>query len=281
MLGWPNRVQDVTITGGTWASAPFDQSNMQLAETSKVARTSAKTTAATKVLVDLGAARTIRVIAETQHNFPSDALRRVSAGTTSGATDIYAGDWEDVWGITFAEQGVQCQSIEDWWGPEIDSTIYGVPFYGLAVLPLDVTARYWTIEWDVTNSDESYLQIGRLLMAPVYQPDFNAVYGLVDGAVDYSSLQRLESGGIAAYPRRAARTVEFSLPATHYAAEEYRLREMLRRQRTTGDIIYVPDPESLEHCQMKGFVGHLDQLSGMKSHAYRFRSIDLKLTERL
>lgn len=285
MLGWPNRADPdaytVTATGGSWRADPYERSNMLDPDVSKVARSTDKTVTSTKVLIDLGTARTIRVLSELQHNFPQGAQRKVSAGTTSGGTNLYAGSWHDVWGITFAEGGVEWQDTEDWWGPEIDASVYGNPFAGFCILPSDVTARYWTVEWNVSGlGDDDYLQIGRLIMCPVYQPDRNAIYGLTDGWVDHSTKAKLDSGGNIVYARRASRTVEFGLPATNRGTEEYRIHEMLRRQRTGGEVLYVPDPEKLERCQMRGFLGQLEQLSGMQTHIYKRRSIAIRLTEK-
>ena len=280
MLGWPQRAASATLSAGSW-DATFADDNMLLAETAKVARSTNDLKTSTQIRIDLGAAKTIRVISEHQHNFTQAAKRKVSAGTTAGASDVYAGDWEDVFDLTWAETGIEWQDEDNWWGPEIDSTIYGCPFMGLCVLPSDTSARYWTIEWDIEAGSLSYLQIGRLFMGPAYQPEFNAVYGLVDGWKDYSTQAQLEAGGIVSYPRRAARTVEFSFPMTGRGDEEYRIREMLRLQRTGGDVLYIPDPARLGQSQMKGFLGRLSELSGMSTHLYRRRSIDLRMVEKL
>jgi len=280
LLGWPNLIGDATLSGGTWASSPFARANMALPEITKVARTSAITTASTQFQMDFGAAVRVNVLAEINHNAPEGTLRRVSAGTTAGASDVYAGDWEDFHGITYSESGIQFQASE-WWGGGMDATVYGNPFIGVLPLLMDVTARYWKVEYDLSASTASYLQIGRFFIGPAYQPQYNAVYGLVEGMQDFSTKQRLESGGTVDYARRAARTVQFEFPLTIAGAEEYRIREMLRRQRTTGDILYVPYPGDPDKRQIKGFLGRLDELSGMNSIGYLRRSIGLKLTEKL
>ena len=48
-----------------------------------------------------------------------------------------------------------------------------------------------------------------------------------------------------------------------------------------GDILYVPYPGDPDKRQIKGFLGRLDELSGMNSIGYLRRSIGLKLTEKL
>jgi hypothetical protein len=280
MLGWPNLIGQATLSGGTWASAPFARANMQLTEVTKVARTTGITTGATQFQMDFGTAKRIAVLAEINCNAPEGTLRRVSAGTTAGASDVYAGDWHDYHGITYSEDGIEFLAPE-WWGDDLDSNVYSNPYIGVFPLGRDVTARHWKVEYDLSASTNSYLQIGRFFIGPAYQPQYNAVYGLVEGMIDYSTKQRLESGGMVDYARRAARTVQFEFPLTIAGAEEYRIREMLRRQRTTGDILYVPYPGDPDKRQIKGFLGRLDELSGMNSIGYLRRSIGLKLTEKL
>lgn len=284
MLGWPNLIGQATLSGGTWASAPFARANMQLTEVTKVARTTGITTGATQFQMDFGTAKRIAVLAEINCNAPEGTLRRVSAGTTAGASDVYAGGWEDFHGITYSEDGIEFLAPE-WWGDDLDSNVYSNPYIGVLPLGRDVTARYWKVEYDLTGATSpipvSYLQIGRFFIGPVYQPEFNAVYGLVEGMVDHSTHQKLDSGGIVTYERRAARTVQFEFPMTNAGEEEYRIREMLRRQRTGGDVLYVPYPSHPDKRQIKGFLGRLDELSGMNSIGYMRRSIGLKLTEKL
>ena len=283
MLGWPNHVDLATFSGGTWSGSPFQLSNIGLHEITKVARSDGITTGATQFQVDFGSAKRVRVISEINHSAPEDALRRIKAGTTAGASDLYLGDWEDFHGITYSESGIAF-SNGGWWGAGPTSPasfVYGNPFIGVYVLPADVTARYWSIEYDVTGSTLDHLQIGRLFMGPVYQPEFNAVYGLVEGMVDYSQIQKLPNGGIVIAEARSGRTVQFEFPLTRAGAEEYRIREMLRMQRTIGDILYVPYPGDPEKRQIKGFLGRLEELSGMNTIGYMRRSIGLKLTEKL
>lgn len=281
MLGWPNLASEGTLAGGTWASSPFALANMQLRNVSKVARTVGITTAATQFQLNFATARRMRVFGEIGHNAPIGTTRRISASdTTPGASDLFLGDWHDFHGIPYAEDGIEFRD-PDWWGGGQDPYVYGNPFIGVSPLPWDVTARYWTVEYDLSASSVSHLQINRLFCGPAYQPEFNATYGLIEGAIDYSTRQRMDSGTEVVYARRAARTVQFEFPLTRAGAEEYRIREMLRRCRTTGDVLYVPYPYEPDKRQIKGFLAHLEELSGMNTIGYMRRSIGLKLTEQL
>lgn len=281
MLGHRNYVNDATLTGGTYQSTPYGRANMQSSWTSQVARTDGKTTAATKVLLDMGAAVPVRVISEQAHNFPVGGLRKVSAGTASGASNTYAGSWHSVWGISFSDTGIPFPADGAWWGNGLDTGVYGCPYMGCCVLPSTITARYWTIEWDVTSSTADHLQIGRLFAGPVIQPEFNAVVGMRHGKKDTSVRQPLESGGVFTRPGRVARTARFNLPVIGSGDEEYLFDQLQRYARTANDILYVPNPERLALTQVKGFLGNLDSLDDTVWAARLRREIQVSLTERL
>ncbi len=118
-------------------------------------------------------------------------------------------------------------------------------------------------------------------MCPVYQPEYGTVYGVTRGMSDSSVRTRLATGGFVAQPGRTARSVQMSLPATGVGAEEYRVREMMRRQRTVSDVLYIPNPGLPERSQVYGFLGTLSELTGMRRVAYGINSVDLQITERL
>jgi len=279
MLGWPDRALDATITGGSWA-AGYGAASMQDERVTEVARSSNLLLASTQVALDLGAARTIRLISAHNHNAPQAGLWRIRAGSAAGLHDVYDSGWVNCHAITYSETGIEWMA-PTWWGAGVDTGVYGCPYMLLHVTPDDVIARYWSVEWDATTSTESYLQVGRLVLCPAYQPEYSAVYGITRGMVDASVKTRLATGGFVAQPGRAARTVQMSLPATGVGAEEYRIREMMRRQRTVSDVLYVPQPGLPERSQVHGFLGTMSELSGIKRIAFNLNSVDIQLTERL
>ena len=83
MLGWPDRALDATITGGSWA-AGYGAASMQDERVTEVARSSNLLLASTQVALDLGAARTIRLISAHNHNAPQAGLWRIRAGSAQG-----------------------------------------------------------------------------------------------------------------------------------------------------------------------------------------------------
>lgn len=279
MLGAPDRALAGTFSGGSYR-AGYGASAMGSAEVTSVARTTDLTLASTQVIVDLGAAYTFQAIAEINHNLPQAAQRALSFGTTSGGSEVGSVAMEDVWAITWSETGVEWLA-PDWWGGGLDTGIYGCPYIAPKILPAPVTARYVKVEWDVRTSAEAYLMVGRLVICPVFQPRRGAVYGIDHGRIDGSTKTKLKAGGFAAEEARAPSRVSFSLPIIGTGAEEYRLRDILRRQRTVRDVLYISNPADPVRMQMTSFLGTIDELRGARRISHDANSIDLSITERM
>lgn len=279
MLGAPDRALDATASGGSYRSG-YGAASMCDVRVTEVARTTDLTLASTQVILDLGAAYTFQAIAEINHNLPQDAQRALSFGTTSGGSEVGSVAMEDVWAIPWSETGVEWNA-PNWWGAGLDTGIYGNPYICPKILSAPVTARYVKVEWDVRTSAEAYLQVGRLVVCPVFQPRRGAVYGIDHGRVDGSTKTKLKAGGFAAEEARAPNRVTFSLPIIGTGAEEYRLRDILRRQRTVRDVLYISNPSDPLRMQMTSFLGTIDELRGARRISHDANSIDLSITERM
>lgn len=279
MLGAPDLALAGTFSGGSYL-AGYGASAMGSREVTSVARSSDLTLASTKVIVDLGAAYTFQAIAEVNHNLPQDAQRAFKFGSSSGGSEVGSVAMEEVWAIDWSETGVAWLA-PDWWGAGLDTGVYGNPYLCPKILPEPVTARYVTVEWDARTSAESYLQIGRLVICPVFQSRHGAIYGIDHGGIDGSTKTKLKTGGFAVEEARAARRVTFSLPVIGTGAEEYRLRDIMRRQRTVRDVLYISNPSDPQRMQMTSFLGTLDELRGMRRVSRDVNAIDLQITESL
>lgn len=279
MLGAPNRAIAATFTGGSYRSG-YGASAMGSTSVTSVARTTDLTLASTKVLIDLGAAYTFQAIAEINHNLPQDAQRALKFGTTSGGSEVGSVAMEDVWAIEWSETGVEWLE-PDWWGAGLDTGVYGNPYLCPKVLPAPVTARYVEVDWDVRGSTRDHLQVGQLVICPLFQPRRGAIYGIDAGHTDGSVKTKLKTGGFSAEEARAPRGVSFSLPVIGTGAEEYRLRDLLRRQRTVRDVLYISNPSDPVRLQMTSFLGTLDELRGVRRLSHDANAIDLKLTEKM
>ncbi len=279
-LLYDNQFDSATLTSfGSWRAA-WPIANVQDREITAVARSTDATTSSTKLKVEFSSAVTIQAILEVNHNFTQSAQRKISAGTTSGASDVYAGSFENVWHMSFSNTGIKWMGPRSWWGSTLDSSVYGAPFCGMKVFASEVTARYWTIEYSDTGNSDGFIQIGRLLGGQIFQPAYNPSFGLQDGWVDKSGVLDLQAGGINAYPGRAARSVEFALEWLT-ASEASRVHDMQRRLRTINEVGYIPYPSDMAASQQYGFVGRLAELPPMVYPYVSTRSQAFKIVENL
>lgn len=89
MMGFPNRCDAATLSGGTW-TAGLPRANLQTRVLGEVARTADTALSSTKFDIDLGAGRPIRAVSVRNHNLSLRAKYRVRASTEPAATNLIA-----------------------------------------------------------------------------------------------------------------------------------------------------------------------------------------------
>lgn len=270
-LAYPNRAIGATVTGGSWSSL-LPAANAASRELARVARSSTAAHADTKVQLDLGAARVLRAFALCNHNLSASAQWRVLLGTTSGASDVYAGSLTNVWQATAVEATFAALGVDD--GQYLRSD-----FAAVMVLPQSYTARHLTVEIQDAANANGYVQLGMVFAAGLFTPATNAKYGWQDGWDDLSSSASSESGAPWDTPRRRRRTTRFIVDHLTLAAGDT-LHEMDRVLGTVDDVLYVPDIANPAAQQRYGFVGRLSSLSPLDYPFFASRAKGFALTER-
>jgi len=133
----------------------------------EVSRSTDLLLASTKRSFDLGAARTLRMVAAVNHNAPHDATWRIRAGSSAGLHDLYDSDWVACHAITYGEDGIEWLA-PTWWGDGVDTGVYTSWKAGEAT----VATASLTLDWIRSN-----------LFRPVKNATgANPEYVLVDGA---------------------------------------------------------------------------------------------------
>ena len=258
-LGWPNRIDDATLSGGSW-TAGLPLNNLKARQITKVARTADDATASTKFLADLGEARHLLAFALINHNLSSLATWRIKLGSTSGGAEIYDSDWTSAWKLTFDSDMLEWGD-SGWWEGVADDDYLGAPFAAIHLMPGFLTARYVTIEISDTSNADTYIQIGRVFIGGGFWPGINAAHeGYGENWEDLSTVTASDSGTEFFDERRRGRVVRFVLP--YLTANEFNtLYEMQRRLGTTGEVMWIPDLADDEAQQRSGFLGRMRQLS--------------------
>lgn len=269
-LAYPNRcTTDVVASGGSWTvAAPV--TNMLDPQITLVSRSTNALNASTKVNIDLGSSRVLRCFALVNHNLSSDAQWRISLGTTSGGTEVYAGSWTDVWALTL-EAGLSSLGIDD-----DDYQSKGFP--AVQFLPAYQTARYVTIEVDDTTNPDGYVQWGRVFAAGAFIPRVAQIIGAISrGWIDLSTSSRAESGTKSSTARRRIKQEAITIEAMT-DSEADTIHEMQRHLGTIDEVFYVPHTSNAATLQRYGFLAQMEELSFGEFPSYAGK-INLKLTE--
>lgn len=80
-LGWNNRIDSGTLSGGSWQST-LPLTNLQARQVQRVARSTSAAASSTQFSIDLGQARSIGVLALVVHNISVTGYARITAGDT-------------------------------------------------------------------------------------------------------------------------------------------------------------------------------------------------------
>jgi hypothetical protein len=150
------------------------------------------------------------------------------------------------------------------------------------VTDADATARYWRVNISDTTNPDTYVEIGRLIIAGGIQPSVNASYGAQLGWVTSST--RIESDG-GAYihgdrPRR--REVRMLLENQSQAEAFGDLWLMHQRAGTTEQVFFVMDPDdTATYAWRRSFLGVLRELSPVEFARATYHATPVAITEEL
>lgn len=276
-LGWPNRIDEATISGGSWLSG-LPLANIKDRALSKVCRSTNATTGSTVIDIDLGQARSLRALALQNHNLSQSGSWRVKLGTSAGASDVYSGSYQAAWFLSFDSSQLEWGG-NNWWDGTVDDDYIRHPYIAPMLLPTWYSARHVRIEIDDTTNPDGYIQIGRVFVGGGFTPTLGAAYGLSEGWDDLSRLDYTLSGALVADIGRRRRWAKFELGHIGQSDEAPTVHEMLRRLGTAGEVLYLPNTSNWQDCQRYGFVGRLRELSPIEYPYYKARSIGLAIEE--
>jgi len=263
MIGFPNRVDSATLSGGSWSSS-LPRSNLQSRVLGKVARTANVTTAATQFDIDLGSDMKVRVFAVVNHNFSLFATYRLRGSTVSNfASTVYdsGATFVDVWPVVYPSESLDWEDSNWWGGKYTAEQIEGYTRTLVVVLPANVTARHWRFEVNDTTNAAGYLDMGRVFIGPVWQPANNMSYGAANGWETKTDVQEALGGAEYFQRRTPYRVARFSL---NWMSEDEGMANAFELQRRAGidqDVLWIHDPDDTVHALRRQFLGRLRQLS--------------------
>jgi hypothetical protein len=240
-----NRADGATLLGGSWlAGAPL--ANLQQRLLSKRARSTNNAEASTRIDVDMGtAAQPVRLVAFTAHNLSLEATWRITAGSTSGGSDIYDSGTMQVWPRIYLPEDRPYES-ENWFtGQATAADVEGYTPALRHIAPAHYRARYWRIAVSDTNNADTYVELARLWMGPLWQPlrNYDPGASLVWEA---RSLAEQSLGGVLFFDgRRPVRVLRLTLSMLESSEAWGELLDAQRRLGTTGELWAITDADDI------------------------------------
>ncbi len=245
LIAAPNLADTAVLSGGTWV-APL--ANLQTRPLKQVARSASADPDDTVIDVDLARWSTIRAVGLVAHNLTRAARVRLVAYQDAARTEVrWDSGWLPVWTRVWPSRSMEWRHPRWWSGVPADDEQVGVTPTWVQVIQ-GVSARYW--RWLIDDPRPSGLvEVGRLVMARGWQPQFNASMGCTIGVDDRTEISELEDGGEIAEERPRRRVVTFSLD---HLSEDEAVSVLLYMQRTLGtwgEVLFCMDPTSTRYVQ--------------------------------
>lgn len=262
VLAWPNRIDEAVLSSaGAW-QATLPLANLQDRVLATVARSNMILAVDPDIVMDLGQARRIGVLALVAHNLSVGATVRVLADEAGDfATPIYDSGFLAVWPAGMLPPELLEWEDDNFWLGTVSAEVragYRAPYIHL--LPASQIARYWKVVLHDPVNPDGYLQLGRLFISETWQPEVNFSQGAQLGFEDRSvALESL--GGTEFFDQRAKYRVQRLALNWLSENEAYsRMLEMQRQLGQTGELLVIPDPSDLANMPQRAFLGRVQRL---------------------
>ena len=258
-IGYGNLCDSSILSGGNWTSG-HPLSEIQTRELARYAQSSSADPSATQIIMDhvsSKAAQVFGIIAHTEDD--AAATITVTRGTTSGASDVYAGSPLACWPFT-----------------PIDGVYNGSHFGIWVITPAETVARYTKI----AISGSQVIRIGRLFVGPIADGGCLAYGNYADDwQPANSTVDRTENGADWVTTRIELRSVPLSYSELT-PTQASLIHEIMRTHTITGEVALIANTEDRAAQQQYGFLGILRKLSALEYPAYDTRSTALAIDER-
>jgi hypothetical protein len=285
MMGFPNRADKASLSGGSWM-AGLPRANLQDRVIGRVARTANAALASTQFNMDMGPAGKARALSMRKHNMSLAAKYRLRATSDPANTefslpDSYDSGWQDVWPTVYPF-GTLEWGDENWWSGKytVDET-EGYIAELVHILPADRYERWWRIEFDDQGNADGYIEIGRLFIGPVWQPNINMEYGASIGWETTTEARQAISGAEYFSDGINFRVQRFTLGCMDQDEAFSQAFELQRRAGISGEILWIHDPDDTVHALRRRYLARMRQLSAIDYPYYGANSTAFELKELL
>lgn len=256
--------------------ATLPVSNLQDRQIVKIWRNT-QTTA--QIDVDFTTARIINFAALIKHNISQTGTIRWRLSNASDfSTTVYDSGTVDAWPIV-EEFGTLPWGVFQWGGylnPEV-AALYTISTFD--VLNEAVAARYLRIDISDPSNPDGYLQAGRLICGPAYEPSINYANGVEFEFIDQSRVTKSRGGQTFVDEVERFRRMRFeliNLPEAEIFGNIFNQVDRLRG--ISQDILIIPQPDSPDTWITQNIYGRISQTGPIVNSAldYYTRLIEVE-----
>lgn len=170
----------------------------------------------------------------------------------------YDSGWADVW--TPAPFGSIDWNDPAFWAGISAERIANYPNIVWLVMTQGTVYRFVYVEIDDTTNSDTYVEVGRVFFADVFQPEVNADYGIEYGHTTNTQVVESVDGTEFFDERSVVRFVRFALNNLTTVEAFGAGFDLIRRLGISNELFYVENPEDTTYQLQKGFPGRLRQL---------------------
>jgi hypothetical protein len=222
-----------------------------------------------------------QVVAKTTAGLLAANTNRIEvsgASTTAEQGNVYLGDvmvWDADTDPLEYDTG-----YEPGWPSGIDAEeSEGMTMAALHVLAVAQSARYWRTEINDTANPDTYVELGRLIIAGGWQPTYNLMDNPKLGLEDLSTLQETDGGATIPTERPVRRTL---VGAIADLPEDEALPNVFDQQRilrTARQLFVVYDPDDTTHMHRRAFLARWRALSDLELKTVARVGVPISLIE--
>lgn len=277
LLCWGNHADAGVYSGGVWQT-PL--ANLQDRFLTRVARSAGLSLDATRFDVDLGRSRHVKVVAIPKHGLSPSARIRVTCFADAAQTVVRADSgWMYVWPVLYATADLEWEDDNFWSGRVLAEDVVRLPKTWSHVFDSTVFCRYLSVAIDDQTNPAGYIDLGRFVVVPGWQPPFNFSYGVSLGWESTTLVETSLAGAEHFEERPPYRVVSFRLDYLDGIEAINQALAMMRALDVSGEVFFVFDPADPLLMQQRSFLGRLRQLSPLEYVACNIHGMAYEIKE--
>lgn len=279
-LCWPNYIDEAALSGGDWEPG-LPRENLQNGVFAVRARSVDLLPDSTAMTAAFPRIRPVGAVALAAHNLSADAQWRVRIYADAAAAElIYDSGALPVWPALYQSTDLEWEYDNFWLGTlgEEDRKEFTALTYHVHEVQIGHAVR---VDIDDSANADGYVEIGRVLIANVWQPKYNAAYGIQYGHVIDTQFETAGDPQRTEYadPVLPKRTVQASL---EHLDEGEAVQSMLGLQRDLGvrrELLYLPELTASPATWRRAFIARLKEPDPIANPYYATYTHSLSLQE--